>query len=239
MILRYSSLKKLTGPELNRKALKIFGTSNDPYILAFLTPEGVGISGGQSGGNRIYDHRQIASEVLGGQAEGFTSLHHMLCSFLHQTGDIRVVFTKGSPLSIHLPSKEGIPTQRQLRKIVSLSKGSEIFFDITNEDGRNVSSGSGNFASFVRTLEKVQRQEKELSQDLNKGTFPRQLKSLAEYVRNTFQTKEDLTSARNNPEHPQHARLRQEMDKCGIGVTKIWSDFGLNSIQDFYERINK
>lgn len=213
----------------------------DYSSIGFITPEGDCIdSSGRSQGSgmsgRIIDHKQIASEALEFIETAFNSVDEMLQYFIELTGDVRVINAQDS-LNIQVPIKKGIPTQKQLSILEQMASKKRVYFDITGEKGRRLVSGEGPFYVFLNSLKVVAEEEKKLKQDLKSKKVPRQLQPLADFVRENFPTKEDYKNARFNPEHPLYQELRKVSDKVGLGVNKVWLDFGFNHQGEFYDAV--
>jgi len=239
-IKKYSQLKVavLTGEQANRRAIRMWGLTSDPASIGFITPQGscIDSSGrlrGSSYGGRNIDHRQIAQDALGDDAK--ESHEETLQEFLDLTGNIRVVSVTNE-LSIQVPIKAGIPSKKQIFVLEGLAKGKEVYFDITSK-GRKIQTGNGKFYVFLNAMQNAAKQDKELKQDMSSNKIPRQLQPLADFVVKNFATAEEYRHARFYREDPLHDALRKVMDKVGLGVTYIWSDFGFNHEGEFFNKV--
>lgn len=240
MILKYSQLHKtakLTGQQANKRALKFFGEARQDSLTAFITPQGKQISG-EIQGRREYDHRQIASEALGEESANFSTLYEMLNYFMQLTGNIRVI-SSINELNIQVQLQKGLPTKEQLSVLERMAKGKPVIFDITKENGDILTSGEGKYFNFLTALQNTRKQERELNKDVSTGSIPRQLQPLADFVDKHFNTLQEYRDVHFESKHPLHPALRKAEEKTGLGVTKIWDDFGFNSHVDFFEAVKR
>ena len=145
----------LTGAQANKKAIGRYGTTSDPSSIGYITPSGVCIdSSGRAVGSgfsgRNIDHREIATYALEGHYN-FNLLFETLNFFIFLTGNIRVV-SATEELNIQVPLKKGIPSSAQMATLKKLGANKNVNFDITDEKGRNLSSGNGAFYKFEMDL---------------------------------------------------------------------------------------
>lgn len=240
MIRKYSQLKTASvGSDMNRRAIKEFGTTSDPESIGFITPEGLGIdSSGETRGSRQrgrnIDHREIAQAGIGEEVP-FPTLHALLNHFMAETGNIRVV-TAREEVNIQVPLKRSIPTGAQFKVLEKLCAGKPVIWDITDKTGHILSTGNGKYFTFLNDLTRVRKQERDISADKAAGKIPRQLKPLADFV-SRFETLEDYKAVHYESKHPLHPQLLAAEAKTGLGVTKTWDDFGFNSMADFFRAV--
>jgi len=227
-----------TTKALNAKAIRKYGKTTAPESIGYITRGGIGIDSsgislGSASQGRNIDHREIASHALSGDFAG--SGTEAMRNFMDKTGNIRVI-NATNELNVDIPISQGRPTKKQLALVEELSTGKTIVFDLTRSDGRTVASGEGDFNKLSKTLDGILATEIESKQALEQGRLPKQLTPLVGFIKRHNLSKDEFVDARFNQNNPLYSAHRKAMDKTGVGVNKIWSDFGLKSVHDFYDK---
>ena len=231
-------VKGLSPKAINNKVIKEYGITEVDESIGYITREGKGIdsSGIKQGGfgqGRYVDHREIAQAGLDEELSGTEAMR----AFMNKTGDIRVVGAKDE-VNIDIPISVGMPTTSQLNKIRQLSKDKTIFYDLTDITGNSIKSGEGTYNTLLNDLKAVIKSEQGIKEDLSTGKLPKKLDPLVEFIYKHKLSKEDFSDARYNRDNPLNPEFIKAMEKTGIGVGKIWKDFGFNSVGEFYDKVN-
>lgn len=225
----------------NQRAIRKYGLTTVPESIGYITRDGKGIdSSGRRQGSRSegrnVDHREIAQEGIGEDTVPDDSFTGKMTAFMNETGDIRVIGAKGE-LNVDVPIARGMPTNKQLQMIQRLAEGKSLVFDLTDEKGNVVAAGQGGYGEFLKTLKDTIRAESDTRSALAKGTIPTQLQPMVDFIKRHNLSKEEFHDARYNKKNPLFDEYRREMDKTGLGVTKVWSDFGFTHEGEFYDKV--
>ena len=235
----YETTPEAVGEIYNKRAIKKYGLAAADESIGYITREGRGIdsSGIRQGSvsqGRNVDHREIAQHALGDDSvEGFSANMQI---FMNETGDIRVVDAKGA-LNIDVPLKHGMPSAEQISKIKELATGKKMFWDFTDEKGNPVKSGEGRYSNFFESLQSTIKSENEIKVSRESGSISKQLQPLIDFIKKNNLSREKFLDSRHNKDNPLFAEHRKQMDKTGIGVNKMWRDFGITSEGEFYDRV--
>ncbi len=224
--------------KMNRKVIKEYGITEVDESIGYITREGKGIdsSGIKQGGfgqGRNVDHREMAQAGLDEDLSGTEAMR----AFMNKTGDIRVVGAK-EEVNIDIPISVGMPTASQLNKIRQISKGKTIYYDLVDATGNSIKSGEGTYNTLLSDLKVAVKSEKGIKADLATGKLPKKLDPLVEFIYKHKVSKEEISDARYNRDNPLNSKFIKAMEKTGIGVGKIWRDFGFNSLGEFYDKVN-
>ena len=142
-------------PEWIDKAIQRFGLTENINEAGYLLPDGrmLDFSGKKEGGTagyRSYDHRQI-SEIGVPEING----KHLspMTLFAENTKSLRFDIRNGD---VYVNTFSAVPTPEQVKVITSaLKRGSELFWDVTDSDGRVVFSKSVKGANIEKVMSLV------------------------------------------------------------------------------------
>lgn len=170
----YRGLEK--HPEWVENAIARFGLTENVKEAGYILPDGrmLDFSGKREGGRagyRSYDHRQI-SEIKVPEING-KSLSPMTL-FSQATGSLRFDIRNGD---VYVNAFSTVPTPEQVGIITrSLTRGSELFWDVTDTDGRVIVSEqvrSPNAEKVLKLVDTTQRifEGKESAKKLGAGLY--------------------------------------------------------------------